>query len=140
MPKRPTTSIDVHIGRRVHELRKAHGLSQKALAEKLAVSYQQIQKYEKGTNRAALSTLLEIARLMKISPAYFFEEIEAFKDLAPIAMANFTANSVAARRNTSKAAQAEAAEIQTLIGAYLAIRDPAARRKALLHLASLSKI
>jgi len=65
--------VDVYIGRRVRERRMALGMSQVTLAEKLGVSYQQIQKYETGANRISGSRLWEISVILKVPVAYFFE-------------------------------------------------------------------
>lgn len=65
--------VDRHVGRRVQEKRLALGLSQSALAQAVGVSFQQVQKYEKGTNRVSASKLFEIAAFMKEEIAFFFE-------------------------------------------------------------------
>lgn len=61
-------ALDRKIGARVRALRLARRLSQQHLATRLGVSFQQVQKYEKGTNRIAASTLVEIARALKVPP------------------------------------------------------------------------
>jgi len=66
--------VDVRVGRRVRELRAAQGLSQGALADKLGVSFQQVQKYEKGTNRMGASRLSDIARVLGVDIAELFQE------------------------------------------------------------------
>lgn len=70
MPAHPgkTDPVDVLIGRRVRRLRVARGLSQTELGQAINVTFQQIQKYEAGTNRIAASTLLRIARALDVAP------------------------------------------------------------------------
>lgn len=65
--------VDRHVGRRVQEKRLDLGLTQTALAKAVGVSFQQVQKYEKGSNRVSASKLFEIAEFMKVEIAFFFE-------------------------------------------------------------------
>ena len=65
--------VDRHVGRRVQEKRLGLGLSQTALAKAVGVSFQQVQKYEKGMNRVSASKLFEIAEFMREEIAFFFE-------------------------------------------------------------------
>lgn len=65
--------VDRHVGRRVQEKRLGLGLTQTALAKAVGVSFQQVQKYEKGTNRVSASKLFEIADFMKVDIPFFFE-------------------------------------------------------------------
>lgn len=68
--------IDVHVGRRVREARAASGLSQEKLANTLGISFQQVQKYEKGTNRIGSSRLWAIANALGVPVSFFFEGME----------------------------------------------------------------
>ena len=65
--------IDLAVGLRIRALRKEAGMSQTALGDALGVSFQQIQKYERGANRVSASKLYEIARALQTSVAYFFD-------------------------------------------------------------------
>lgn len=65
--------VDVHVGRRVCEKRIALSLSQSDLGRALNLTFQQIQKYEKGANRISASKLWDIARYFKVDIGYFFE-------------------------------------------------------------------
>jgi transcriptional regulator with XRE-family HTH domain len=69
--------VDIHVGRRVQEKRLGLGLTQSALARALGVSFQQVQKYEKGTNRVSASKLFEMADFMKVEIPYFFSGFRA---------------------------------------------------------------
>jgi transcriptional regulator with XRE-family HTH domain len=71
--QRVATSVDMWIGRRVRSRRLELGLSQERLAELLGVTFQQVQKYEKGVNRIAASRLFDISAALDASIDYFFE-------------------------------------------------------------------
>ena len=68
--------VDGHVGRRVRERRLALGMSQEKLGNALGISFQQIQKYEVGTNRIAAGRLWDIARALEVDVDYFFEGIK----------------------------------------------------------------
>jgi transcriptional regulator with XRE-family HTH domain len=65
--------VDVHVGLRVRLRRKALKISQEKLAESLGLTFQQVQKYERGSNRISASKLYEIARALRAPIAWFFE-------------------------------------------------------------------
>ena len=66
--------VDVAVGRRMRNRRKALGISQEALGEALGITFQQIQKYEKGTNRVGASRLQAIATILGVPVSFFFED------------------------------------------------------------------
>ncbi len=68
--------IDQQIGQRLKERRLLMGLSQTALADGLGITFQQLQKYEKGHNRIAAGRLYGCAQLLDVPPEYFFEGLE----------------------------------------------------------------
>ncbi|WP_420548862.1 helix-turn-helix domain-containing protein [Curvivirga sp.] len=68
---------DVHVGQKVREARVTKGYSQEDLGKKLGISFQQVQKYEKGTNRIGSSRLWEISRALDSPITYFFDGINA---------------------------------------------------------------
>ncbi len=76
--------IDQHIGRRVRERRIVLGLSQTALANGLGITFQQVQKYEKGFNRISAGKLYGCAQLLDVPPEYFFEGLEGFDTGTPV--------------------------------------------------------
>jgi transcriptional regulator with XRE-family HTH domain len=65
--------IDRHVGSRVRMRRVMLGMSQEKLGEALGLTFQQVQKYEKGTNRIGASRLQQISRTLDVPPAFFFE-------------------------------------------------------------------
>lgn len=67
-------AIDRHVGARIRLRRNMLGLSQEKLAEGLGLTFQQVQKYEKGTNRVGASRLQHIAAILDTPITYFFEE------------------------------------------------------------------
>lgn len=68
----PRDPVDTHVGKRVRLRREELGLSQTALGERLDVTYQQVQKYEKGANRISASRLALIAEVLRVPVSYFF--------------------------------------------------------------------
>ncbi len=68
--------IDLHVGRRVRMRRMLIGMSQTELASRLGLTFQQVQKYEKGINRIGASRLFEISKILRVQPAYFFEGLD----------------------------------------------------------------
>jgi transcriptional regulator with XRE-family HTH domain len=71
--KRAPSIIDKHVGARLRERRGILGVTQQQLGVAIGVSFQQIQKYEKGLNRIGAGRLREISRFLGVSPAYFYE-------------------------------------------------------------------
>lgn len=71
--KTASTTIDKYIGARVRSRRMQLGLSQADLGSALDVSFQQIQKYEKGMNRVSTATLITIANVLEVEPAHFYQ-------------------------------------------------------------------
>ena len=74
MPNHP---VDVHVGSRLRMRRTLLGLSQQKLGEQLNLTFQQIQKYERGANRIGASRLFELSRILDVKPSFFFEEMPA---------------------------------------------------------------
>ena len=71
--KKVPNPIDRHVGSRVRLRRMLLGVSQEKLGEALGLTFQQIQKYEKGTNRISASRLQNIAKILGVQVAFFFE-------------------------------------------------------------------
>ncbi|MCG6856688.1 MAG: helix-turn-helix domain-containing protein [Salaquimonas sp.] len=72
--KKKPNPIDIHVGSRVRLRRTMLGMSQEKLGEHLGITFQQIQKYEKGANRVGASRLQEIARVLNTPVSFFFED------------------------------------------------------------------
>lgn len=73
MLKKLPNPIDRHVGSRVRMQRMLAGISQEKLGEALGLTFQQVQKYEKGTNRISASRLQQIAKMLGVPVSFFFE-------------------------------------------------------------------
>ena len=72
-PNQSSNPIDVYVGARVRLQRKARGFSQSDLGDALGLTFQQVQKYERGTNRISASKLYETSQALNVPVAFFFE-------------------------------------------------------------------
>ena len=72
--KKKPNPVDIHVGSRVRLRRTMLGMSQEKLGESLGITFQQIQKYEKGTNRIGASRLQRISEVMTVPVSFFFED------------------------------------------------------------------
>lgn len=115
-------SVDVHVGQRVRQRRWMLGVTQQQLAERVGIKFQQIQKYETGTNRVSASRLWDIAAVLEVPVSFFFEGLEGQ-----------TADSADARGDilTDK-------EALDLVRAYYSI--PEAQRRRLFDLARVLSV
>ena len=78
--KKIPNPIDKHVGSRVRMRRVLLGMSQEKLGEALSLTFQQVQKYEKGTNRIGASRLQQISKTLNVPPAYFFDGAPSFEE------------------------------------------------------------
>ena len=74
MVKKAPTPIDKHVGSRVRMRRMMLQMSQEKLGEALGLTFQQVQKYEKGTNRIGASRMQQIAQVLQVPVSFFFED------------------------------------------------------------------
>ncbi|CDZ29930.1 helix-turn-helix domain-containing protein [Neorhizobium galegae] len=74
MEKKKPNPIDVHVGSRIRLRRTMLKISQEKLADGLGITFQQVQKYEKGANRVGASRLLHIATILNVPVAHFFAD------------------------------------------------------------------
>lgn len=117
--------VDVHVGARLRLRRNLVGMSQEQLGKASGLTFQQIQKYERGANRMGASRLHQLATILNVSVSYFFEELPATRapgvsdhGQAPLEGGPMADNQVLQRRETLE-----------LIRAYYRITDPKQRRK-----------
>ena len=68
-----THLVDIHVGQRVRQRRWLLGMTQQQLAEQVGIKFQQIQKYETGSNRVSSSRLWDISEVMEVPVSFFFE-------------------------------------------------------------------
>jgi len=73
MAKKAPNPIDKHVGSRVRMRRMMLSMSQEKLGDALGLTFQQVQKYEKGTNRVGASRLQQIAQILQVPVSFFFE-------------------------------------------------------------------
>lgn len=116
--KRGPHPIDVHVGQRVRARRKMLGMSQTQLGEQLGVTFQQVQKYERGTNRIGSSRLFQMSTTLDVPVAYFFEGAET-------KLPGYNAS------EQNPADHFEKQETLDLVEAYYRIADPRIRQKVM---------
>jgi transcriptional regulator with XRE-family HTH domain len=75
MTRRDPNFVDVHVGSRIRMRRQFVGMSQEKLGELLGITFQQVQKYEKGSNRISASRLYYTAKILGVPVQFFFEEL-----------------------------------------------------------------
>ncbi|EKV27686.1 Transcriptional Regulator, XRE family [Caenispirillum salinarum AK4] len=125
MPSGKPNPVDVHVGSRVRLRRTLLGLSQEKLGEAIGLTFQQVQKYERGANRIGASRLWDLSRVLDVPVSFFFEEMD---------------DSVASRspRNVMRGAEEEAEaeadpmtkrETLELVRSYYRIIDPSIRKR-----------
>lgn len=122
--KKKPNPTDVHVGGRIRLRRNMLGMSQEKLGEALGITFQQIQKYEKGTNRVGASRLQAIASILSAPVAFFFEDVPGqeggeHKGLAEDSSANFVVDFLSS------------AEGLQLNRAFARISNPKVRRKVI---------
>jgi transcriptional regulator with XRE-family HTH domain len=117
---RSADEVDAHVGRRLRQRRIALGISQEQLGSELGLTFQQVQKYEKGQNRISAGRLYRIAAILSVSVEHFFEGI---------------ANGTAGARRSGMSGQAEvnaflaSPEGLALTAGFMKISDAATRRR-----------
>ena len=75
-------NFNIHLGKKLRIRRLSLGLTQTKVAQAINVTFQQIQKYEKGTNGVSSNRLMQLAQFLKVPIIYFFEDYRDFKDLS----------------------------------------------------------
>lgn len=73
----PSHAVDVHVGKRLRQRRTLLGMSQTKLGDAVGLTFQQIQKYERGSNRMGSSRLFEFAKILDVPVPYFFDKMPA---------------------------------------------------------------
>ena len=115
--------IDVHVGSRVRLRRTMLGLSQERLGEALGLTFQQVQKYERGANRIGASRLHQLSRVLDVPVGFFYDDVDPVR--APAIPAGFAEPSQEAFDSDPLRRR----ETQELVDAYYAIEDAAVRRR-----------
>ncbi len=136
MARKETNPIDIHVGARLKMRRMIAGMSQEKLGESLGLTFQQVQKYEKGSNRIGASRLWEIARILDAPITYFYEGL-------PVPLATDQIRDPSDGMKEDKAASFVVDFLSTSEGlhlnkSFMRIRDPRVRRKIVELVRSLS--
>ena len=122
-PSGKPNPIDVHVGARVRLRRTLLGMSQEKLGEALGLTFQQVQKYERGANRVGASRLYDLSRVLDVPVSYFFEDMgEETMAASPRYMVRATEDPP--EMEDGRMVQRETLELER---AYYRIRDPEVR-------------
>ena len=113
--------IDIHVGARLRLRRTLLGLSQEKLGEAVGITFQQLQKYERGANRISASRLFNLAQVLGVPVTFFFEDMPAGAEATPAGGAEPT--------ETEEFESMARCETLELVRAYYRITDPAVRRR-----------
>jgi transcriptional regulator with XRE-family HTH domain len=120
MAKKSPNSIDVHVGNRIRERRLALGMSQAKLGDGLGLTFQQVQKYEKGANRVGASRLQGISDILEVPVSFFFEG-------SPVSSSG--RKKVANSPSTDFVSEfLDSTDGQSLVKAFMRIKQPVLRR------------
>lgn len=133
--------VDVHVGKRLRLRRSLLGMSQEKLAESIGLTFQQIQKYEKGTNRISASRLFQFSKILQIPISYFYEQFGK-PEHDYVAAQGFSDNEQEPFGGAEDAIAADimqSKETLTLVRAYYEIKDEAVRKHFLQLLKSMSQ-
>ncbi|MDC0903321.1 helix-turn-helix transcriptional regulator [Pelagibacteraceae bacterium] len=76
-------NFNAHLGKKLRMRRLSLGLTQTKVAQAINVTFQQIQKYEKGTNGVSSNRLMQLSQFLKVPIIYFFEDYKEFTDIEP---------------------------------------------------------
>lgn len=119
--KKKPNPIDIHVGSRIRLRRTMLGMSQEKLGESLGITFQQIQKYEKGTNRVGASRLQNISSILNVPVSFFFEDVPGEGGAGSGMSESPSSNYVVDFLSSSEGLQ--------LNRAFVKISDPKVRRK-----------
>jgi len=122
--------VDIHVGKRLKLRRNLVGMSQEQMGKALGLTFQQIQKYERGTNRIGASRLHHLAALLNVSVGWFYDEFS----LQRVSRVGFADNKQSPLEGLPPAADSDIMqrrETRDLINAYYSITDEKQRRKIL---------
>lgn len=120
--KKKPNPIDIHVGSRIRLRRTMLGMSQEKLGDSLGITFQQIQKYEKGTNRVGASRLQNISSILNVPVAFFFEDAPGDSSTGQAGLAeSSSSNYVVDFLSSSEGLQ--------LNRAFVKIQDPKIRRR-----------
>lgn len=117
--------VDIHVGSRVRLCRTLKGLSQQKLAHALGLTFQQVQKYERGANRIGASRLFELSQILDVLPSFFFEGAPTMDGTPAVESAGLSEND----QTPFDSERLFRREILEFVRAYDRIEDPAVRKR-----------
>jgi len=118
--------VDIHVGARVRLRRTLLGMSQEKLGEAIGLTFQQIQKYERGANRIGSSRLYDLSRVLDVPVSFFFEDMPDTVAASSPAQIRGMTEAPAEYSGADPMAKRETLE---LVRAYYRIRDPQVRKR-----------
>lgn len=121
VPKKQANSIDKHVGSQVRARRMTRGMSQEKLAKLLGLTFQQVQKYEKGVNRIGAGRLFDLARILDVGILYFYDGL----------VDESSGRGFAEDGAPAPSPPPQSAEAAQLLAAFARIHDPKVRRRIL---------
>ena len=136
-PKNVANEIDAHVGSRLRLRRLLLGISQEKLGGALGLTFQQIQKYERGANRVGASRLFDLSRVLDVPVSYFFADMP--EETAAVMPARLAGKAPASRELSLDADVLLSKETAELVRAYYAIGDLEVRRRTLDFLRTVSE-
>ena len=123
--------VDIHVGARIRLRRTLLGLSQERLGDALGLTFQQVQKYERGVNRVGASRLFDLSRILDVPISFFYDNMPNHE--------GYTSGAVTAQRQVSGFNESQegfggneamnSRETADLVRAYYRITDPAVRKR-----------
>jgi transcriptional regulator with XRE-family HTH domain len=137
IPERPErdsrpSPIDIHVGSRVRLRRTLLGMSQERLGDALGLTFQQVQKYERGVNRVGASRLFDISRVLDVPISYFFDDMPEGLSETPVSGPRGRMYGFAEAQEPFAAGvddHMNKRETLELVRAYYRITDPAVRKR-----------
>jgi transcriptional regulator with XRE-family HTH domain len=119
--------IDVHVGARIRLRRTLLGLSQERLGELIGLTFQQVQKYERGSNRVGASRLYDLSRVLDVPMSFFFEDMDEDAPAKPARKGRGAAED----RSEFEGGKSPIAKRETLelVRAYYRIDDTSVRQR-----------
>jgi transcriptional regulator with XRE-family HTH domain len=122
--------IDIHVGKRLRLRRTLLGMSQERLGDLLGLTFQQVQKYERGANRIGSSRLFELGRILDVPVSFFFDDLpEEMTGLAVGYAGPGLAEAGTGFEHQNEMLPLDRRETLELVRAYYRIPDPAVRRR-----------
>jgi len=129
-------SVDVHVGQRLRVRRSLLGMSQEKLAEAVGLTFQQVQKYERGVNRISAGRLFQFSKILDVPIAYFYDQIGSDKNQPALGMSDNDQESFGGGEEDIM----QRKETIDLVRAYYSVDDPAKRKEMLRFIKTMTGV